>query len=42
MNDSLLLRAATVQEIQLELLQEIDRALGMGRQNNGLVSIWWD
>ena len=21
---------------------EIDRALGTGRQNNGLLSIWWD
>ena len=22
--------------------EEIDRALGTGRQNNGLLSIWWD
>jgi hypothetical protein len=47
MNDSVLLREATVQEIQLELIRrtkfkEIDTALGVGREDYGLLSIWWD
>jgi hypothetical protein len=78
MNDALLLRQATVQETQLELIrrtqfnafdgeqavqlariieeealggeqpivydnqQETDSALGTGRQEYGLLSIWWD
>ena len=64
MNESLSLRAATVQEIQLELLrrtsfnaldeewagevyvyenqEEIDSALGTGRDEYGLLSVWWD
>ncbi len=58
MNESVSLRDATVQDIQVELLrrscwnaldgervhasQEIDRALGTGRQEYGVLSIWWD